>query len=356
MKNSIRFFALLFAAVFCFGILAGCADSAPGGGSSAPGGDTSSPGGDLSGSFQFTYRDILAENIRVAFIPLGLGASAGAASVDGLEFAVKDWDNIKVDVFDPNYDVNIQITLLNDVANQGYDAIILVPLDTAALNPTVTEIESMGIPIITMGNTVTALHTANVLCDEYAMGWLVGEETEKKIGKDGNIIMLDCDIGNAGTVIFSKGFEEYAKQNTNWEIVGQTNVAAWSTENAATAMRDYLTMYDDIDAVWTVFDDIAVGAMQAIEAAGRENEGIVIYGQEGSRAAFDYIASGRITGTLFSDIYTYYGTGMKMALHAIMMGYTATTAGFPQTPKVYVNMEIVDSTNVEQFSYIRRWS
>ena len=349
MKRKLNPLTLLLVAALCFGILSGCADSNDGGG-------TSDSGGEPSAGFQFTYRDILAENIRIAFIPLGLGASAGAASVDGLEFAIKDWDNISVDVFDPNYDVNIQITMLNNVANQGYDAIILVPLDTAALNPTVTEIESMGIPIITMGNTVTALHTANVLCDEYAMGWLVGEETDKKIGKDGNIIMLDCDIGNAGTVIFSKGFQDYAEQNTNWEIVGFTNVAAWSTENAATAMRDYLTMFDDIDAVWTVFDDIAVGAMQAIEAAGRENEGIVIYGQEGSLAAFDYIASGRITGTLFSDIYTYYGTGARMALHAIMPGYTATTAGFPQTPEVYVNMEIVDSTNVAQYSHIRRWS
>ena len=358
MKTNRKLLALFLAVILCLSFISGCSNNTPTNNNSTTNSDTPANSTTDSGSTslgQSDIRNVYTDGVKIAYIPLGMAAASAPATVNALKHAVKDFSAIKIDVFDPNYDLNRQITLLNDCATQGYDAIILCALDSAALNPTVTEIETMGIPIITEGNTVTAIHTAYVAADSHTVGEAAGQALQEKMGNEGNVVLLDVPVGNLDTVFLGKGLEDFAKENTNWNIIAYANIEAWSTENAATAMRDFLTMYDDINAVFAVYDDMAIGAMQAIKSAGRDKDGILIYGQEGTTAMLEYIKSGEVAGTVFKDTFDIMSSIVNMALYAIQLGITGTNSGFSKTPEIKSTADIIDIGNVEAFSYIKRW-
>ena len=119
-------------------------------------------------------------------------------------------------------------------------------------------------------------------------------------------------------------------------------------------MRDLLTKYEQIDCVYCASDDIAKGANQAIDAAGRAAE-IKVYSSMGYPDALQQIKDGTMFGTYFSDSYLEYATALYLTLHAIETGITASSAGYASTP--IIDMPTVPTTieNVENIIKDSRW-
>jgi ABC-type sugar transport system substrate-binding protein len=122
-------------------------------------------------------------------------------------------------------------------------------------------------------------------------------------------------------------------------------------------MTDLLTKYPtgQIQAVYCASDDIAAGALQAIEAAGRDKEGIIIYGNVGMLPVLQAIKDGKIYGTNFSDTYAHFYTAFHMALYFIATGTTSVTAGYTATPVVYDTLIPVNKDNVDYIMQISRY-
>jgi ABC-type sugar transport system substrate-binding protein len=114
-----------------------------------------------------------------------------------------------------------------------------------------------------------------------------------------------------------------------------------------------LTKYDKIDGVYCVSDDIAHGATQAIDAAGRT--GIKVYGSMGYPDALQAIKNGTMFGTYFSDGYLEYSVALYLTLHIIETGITAPAAGYTTTP--IIDMPTIPTTqaNVDNVINDSRW-
>jgi ABC-type sugar transport system substrate-binding protein len=151
-------------------------------------------------------------------------------------------------------------------------------------------------------------------------------------------------------------FEDYMADNKIFNYLEGVAIPMTSVENSVTAMRDLLTKYPDIDIVYTVNDNCAIGAAQAIEAAGRQDEGIIIWGYEGTPAALDAIKKGTIYGTSYSDPYNEGLVSVSMLLFCINTGISANSlGGLNYTPVVELATVPVTIDNIDSVIKSTHW-
>jgi ribose transport system substrate-binding protein len=120
-------------------------------------------------------------------------------------------------------------------------------------------------------------------------------------------------------------------------------------------MRDLLTKHDDIAAVYCVADDVAMGAIQAIEASGRGGDGILVWGSAGYPAAFDAIESGTLYGTCWADVFGETRTALEFALYFIESGVTGVGLGYAETPAIQEAFYPVTKDNLEVIKPQTHW-
>jgi ABC-type sugar transport system substrate-binding protein len=301
-------------------------------------------------------KNIFEDEIKIAHIALSTAGITNILIEKGIKEQLVLYPNVEVKYFDAMYDINTQISQINECVTQGFDAIIIEPLDTEALNLTILEAEQAGVPVITVNTGATAVHTLHMQGSDYKAGWRSGEEMTKLAGGKGTALVLDCPAEQKAIGLMGAGFEDYIRENTEIEILENQSIPNWSTENANTTMRDLLTKYDDITMVYCASDDIAIGAIQAIEASGRDDDGIIVWGNCGYLPALNAIKDGSMAGSMFSDVYVQYASALYFTLYFIRTGTTAVTAGYTETPVVDQAMTPVTAENADEIMAVSRWA
>ncbi len=336
--------AIILALIMVIGCFAGCS-GAP---AEAPGADA--PAAKLQG------KDISTEPVKMAYIPVSTaGATTEIAQYAADDIMVK-YPNVEITFFDAGYDPTQQASIVTQCIAQDYDAIIMECTDDVAMNPLVTEAEQAGVVVITTNMACSATHSAYLSNYSYDAGWLIGQLVVEDVGTEGKVILLDCPAGMVAGTLHGKGFQDYIEQNSNLELIDYANIDGFSTENANTAMRDMLTKHDEIDAVYGMSDDIAIGAIQAIESAGRSDEGILVYGSEGMPNAIEAIREGTLKATAWSDRYSLLSLAFNIALLHIDAGINGATLGYEETPSVSLPFQPVTSDNVESMIPMVRYA
>lgn len=344
--------ALVMAAAMMLTLLCGCGGGGDNGGSGG--------GGGTGEALSITPKTLGVDQIKIAYIPI---STAGVTN-KMVELAFNDTidaykDTVTIDYFDPGYDAQTQINMVNDAVNQGYDCILLECADPVSLATPVAEAEAAGVPVITLNLNAETPHTLHLRGVDYVAGWKAAETLAADFGKDSaqKVVIIDCPAFMAATNLQSKGFMDYMEENTNWELLAQQNVDNFSQEGANTAMRDLLTKYSEIDIVFNMMDDLTTGTVQAIEAAGRNDGSITVYGNMGNPSTFEYMTngSGAIYGLNFCDYYTEYCMAMGYALWYASTGVNAGMLGLTDTPTYALSCWPVTPENAELYSTLSRW-
>ena len=366
MKKGFRIIATLLVLIMALGLLASCdkpqeaAPPASGAGDPPPAAPTASAGssggtgiGALPGG-----KDIYNEQIKISVISISTAGTVNRMYQMALNDQAVRYPNVFLDYKDAEYNPNKQVTLIEEAITQGYDAILLECMDPVAVNDAIDRAEAAGIPVITTNAaepfTVHSLHIAGA---DYSSGWKGGEELAKISGNQGTAIVLDCPEAFKPGARMGTGFEEYIQTHTNIQLIEQIPIENWSPENAQIAMRDMLTKYGpgEITMVYCSSGDIALGAMNAIDQAGRQGDGILIWGFMGYPQELNAIKEGKMTGTMFSDTYSQYSALFYLALHHIATGLTSVTGGYAATPSVEQPMFPVTKDNIDDVMAFSGW-
>lgn len=304
--------------------------------------------------------DLNTDSVKLAYIPI---STAGATN-KLVEIAFKDMlepyaDTITIDYFDPGYDVQTQIQMVNDCVNQGYDALFIECADPVSLTTPVAEAEAAGVACITLNLNCEAIHSLHVRGVDYLAGYTAAEVLAEEFGADSakNVVIIDCPAAMTSTNLQSVGFFDYMSENTNWTLLEDRNIDNFSQEDANTAMRDILTKYDNIDIVYGVMDDVTSGALQAIEAAGKDDGSITVYGNIGGPGTLGAIKAGSkaLYGLTLSDYYTEMSVAMGLGLYFAMTGQTAATMGLDATPEIGLKVFPITPDNAADMIIISRW-
>lgn len=258
-----------------------------------------------------------AKTWKVAYIPTSVGQPNTNAWLEGMMRVFRKYPNIKVQSFDPQLKAELQVSFMDDVINQKYDAIVLQAQDAAALSASVRAAEAKGIPVITVNLATLQKHTASVQMADISAGYLVGKEMGRQIGGKGNVAIIQSPPGALLGVNREKGFRQaIAELYPNIKIVGAQSAEGWKKEIAITIMNSFLQTNKQLDGVFAVNDNMAEGAMIAAEAAGRLKE-VKIWGANGQKSTLALIEQGKIAGTAYNNSFEQGSLIAKMVLERL---------------------------------------
>lgn len=180
---------------------------------------------------------------------------------------------------DPGSDVEMQVQQIQEMIDEGVDAVFLCPVDWVKITPALEALEEADIPVINIDTQVkdSDLADAYVGSDNKNAGYLCGEDLVKQRPDGGQIVILECSSMNSINERIT-GFEE-AIANAGFEVLARADVQG-KKDLAQSEMKKVLEANPQIDAVMCGNDQIALGALAAIEEAGRKD--ILVYGVDGS--------------------------------------------------------------------------
>jgi ribose transport system substrate-binding protein len=245
-----------------------------------------------------------------------------------------------VNVVDTAGDVAAVVSRLEDVVNQGVDAIVINvdPAQVAA---------DAGIPVFGMDAGSDPLLVTNVTSNGYAMASETATYVVDRLNGAGKVVMFVFDAyppvqkrGIIADVIFGN--------NPDIEIVDRItpDVTDGGIADSRAKMEAVLAANPDagsISAVWAAWDQPALGALQAIEAAGRENEGIVIVGIDANPQALDAIATNGNFEASVAQNFNGIGSTVADAVERHLGGETINQK------TMYVSTTLVTAANVAAF-------
>ena len=187
-------------------------------------------------------------------------------------------------------DENDQLNQLEIFRNEGFDLIAIMPSDAPLLAPIIEEIYNSGIPVIIINRAIPSdTYTHFIAGDNPGGGRLAAQHIGEVLGGEGDIVMLRMGVGTPIDTDRHNGFMEVMEQSfPNINIMGDIGSAP-TREAGLESMANALQAYPHIDAVYTHDDEMALGALTAIEQAGRTDIKIMT-GFGGTRTVFEMYA------------------------------------------------------------------
>ena len=280
----------------------------------------------------------------IAVITPYLAQPGTQAAIEGFEVSAskKGWE---VNVIDTAGDVASVISRMEDSITQNVDAIVIA-VDPAQVNVGLQSAQEANIPVIGLDAGSDPLLIANVTSNGYAMAAETSVYIANRIEGVGKVVMFVFDAfppvqirGVVADAIFGN-FPDI-------EVIDRVtpDVSDGGIADSRAQMEAILAANPDpgsISAVWAAWDQPAIGALQAIESAGRASEGIVITGIDANPQARDAIAlGGNFEVSIAQDFAAMGGAAADVVARAI--------AGSEQRARViYVPTKMVNASNADQ--------
>lgn len=216
------------------------------------------------------------------FVTVKEGAEAGAKEV-GYDLVLADAQN----------DSNKQISDVENFISQKTDLIIINPVDSDAVVPAIQEANKAGIPVVTWNRKANGGEVAaHISFDEIKTGTMLGEYLAKALNGKGKVAELQGVMGTDVAQDRSKGFSEVLKNYPELKLVAQLS-ANFDRAQGMKVMEDILQANPDIDAVYAANDEMALGAISAIEAAGKLSK-IKVLGVDATEEGLKALKEGKI--------------------------------------------------------------
>ncbi len=251
-----------------------------------------------------------------------------------------------VNVVDTAGDVAALNSRIQDVVTQGVNAIV-INVDPQQV-PALKDAAAAKIPVFGMdaGNAPEVL--VNVTSNGYAMAAETASYVTDRLGGAGNVVMFEFPpyppVQKRGVIA-----EAIFKNTPDIKIIETVvpDVTDGGIADSRAKMEAILAAHPEagsINAVWAAWDQPALGALQAIEAAGRDKEGIVIVGIDANPQAVDAISKGGNFEASVAQNFTGIGSAVADQVEKVLKGDTLTQK------TVYVPTTLVTSANVSEFA------
>lgn len=206
---------------------------------------------------------------------------------DGAQ-ATADEAGVELIVTDAQDSVSTQVSDIEDLITRGVDVLIVNATDSSAVVPAVTQANAAGIPVIAVDRGVDGGELAYyVASDNEAGGAAAAEYVCDALGGEGNVVELEGIPGTTAARARGAGFNEYLSTSCEGLTVVARQTANFDRSEGLSVMENILVAQPEIDAVFAHNDEMALGALQAIQASGREMVLVGFDATDDARAAVD---------------------------------------------------------------------
>lgn len=223
--------------------------------------------------------------------------------------------NIELIVNDAEGKPDKQASQLDSFVAQKVDAVIISPVDADALAPAVKSVVDAGIPVITCSADVTGdMGQVWVGSENENGGEIEMQYVAEQIGGKGKIAILRGPLGAFAEQGRFRGYETVLANYPDIEVVFD-QTANWQREEAMALVENLITAGTELDAIVCQNDGMALGALEAVKAAGKQGE-IVVTGIDAIQDALDSVKAGALNATCFQDAIGQGMGALEMAVKA----------------------------------------
>jgi len=241
-------------------------------------------------------------------------------------------------VYSHDDDANKQNELIDSAIAAGAAAIILDNAGADASVAAVQKAKDAGIPSFLIDREInaTGVAVAQIVSNNYQGATLGAEAFVEAMGEEGNYVELTGKESDTNAGIRSSGYHDVIDQYPDLVMVAQQS-ANWSQTEAFTKMESILQANPDIKGVIAGNDTMAMGALAALEAAGRND--VIVVGFDGSNDVRDAIIAGKVTATVLQPAY-------RQAQYAVELADTYLKTGSTGVDeKISMDCVLIDETN-----------
>jgi inositol transport system substrate-binding protein len=185
---------------------------------------------------------------------------------------------------------------------QGMDAVVILPVDTAATGPMTKAVTKAGKVLVYVNRQPANLPKGVVYSGSKSIeaGIMNMEELGKAMGGKGNLVILMGELSNEAAIGRTDGIKKVVKEKFPDIKVTREQTGNWQRVQGKTIMENWLASGQEIDGVASNNDEMALGALQAIKAAGKLGK-IPVGGTDGSHDALESMDKGELNNTVFQD-------------------------------------------------------
>lgn len=200
---------------------------------------------------------------------------------------------MQVIVIDAQNDSAKQVNDVQDLLQQGVDALLINPTDSAAISTAVKSANDIGIPVITLdrsadkGKVESLVASDNIKGGEMAANYIIDQ-----LGENAKVVELEGVPGASATRERGKGFHNIADKKLK---VVEKQSAHFDRTEGLNVMENIIQGNPDIQAVFAHNDEMALGALEAINSSGKN---IIVVGFDGNDDALKSIKDGKLNATV----------------------------------------------------------
>ncbi|WP_172200519.1 ribose ABC transporter substrate-binding protein RbsB [Saccharibacillus qingshengii] len=211
---------------------------------------------------------------------------------DGVEAEAQKL-GIEVIVVDAQNDSAKQSNDVDDLLQQGVNALLVNPTDSAAISSAVQAANVLDIPVIALDRSADQGDVKTLVASDNAKGGqMAAEYLVQQLGEGAKVIELQGVPGASATRERGRGFHEIADKQLD---VIASQAADFDRTKGLTVMENLLQGNPDVQAVFAHNDEMALGAIEAIQSSGKD---IPVVGFDGNDDALTSIQSGKLTATV----------------------------------------------------------
>lgn len=247
--------------------------------------------------------------IRVGFSQLGSESMWRAANTESVRNALTEANGFTLEFNNAKQRQENQIKAIRSFISQRVDYIVFSPVTEEGWETVLGEAKDAGIPVILMDRTISTkdstLYTSWIGSNTRREGEKAGEWLEdylkanKMDAKEINIVVLQGTQGSSAQLGRTMGFDSVKERHDNWTILSQ-EVADFTTAKGAEVMKKFIARYEKIDVVVCQNDDMAFGAISAMNEAGIDTSenGVIIISFDAVKEALYLVQKGVINADI----------------------------------------------------------
>lgn len=256
-------------------------------------------------------------------------------------------NGVKIQFEDGQGDIGRQLNQVQNFIAQKVDVIIVNPVDPAATPKMTKLVTAAGIPLVYFSRAPEEAASGKlpkgvyyIGADESTVGITQAKEMAKLMGDKGNVVIMMGQLGDNATNRRTDGEEKVFGEHPDIKIVEKQSANFFRTE-AMDLMRNWIVGGVKIDAIAANNDEMAIGAIMALQQSGQDPKPLVIGGIDGTTDALEHIKDGTLDVTMFQDSPAIskatFDTAFKVA------------KGEPAEPFTWVPFKLITKDNYEEF-------
>lgn len=238
---------------------------------------------------------------------------------------------------------NLQLDQVNKMVDDKAAAIVLIAQNSDSIVPAVKRANEAGIPVIATNRDINGGVFTNVINNERQAGEMQADYMAAHLPQNAKVVYIKGEMTISAAVDRYEGFKEALKaKRPDVEIIASNSTGDWSEAQGIRELSLWLGMYPQIDGVAAANDNMALGAIKAMKAAGRFNDSVIVCGVDSIDDALASIAAGEMKMTVKQDADKIVETIMGL-LQQIKQGQS------PEKGDVLVPMIAITKDNLSQY-------